>query len=320
MKRTFFTATILICLASLFGATSHLSNSIGQDRGIWEGEGSFRLLILPSQKQLYGPEGLVWTKQVFDQENRQVEVTRYADGSPDHMDVFQDGLLLQQQEGPSITYYHYGQDGLLSQVTTLVDGALKSVRLYGYANGSLASILSIAEAQSELRTFGMIKDLAYFAFSDDKGGQLFTTLANGRTIGEYWIGEEKQQEVSVKTYEDGSFTIVRKTGQTEVQEHYDGRALLVSSKTPSYLVEYRYNEERVLIEERITQVDGNVIVKTYEQGNLVLVAEEKEGRRVKTTRYNEDGSSMQTLYSEGNKYADVTYAVDGKRILSIVYY
>jgi hypothetical protein len=41
---------------------------------------------------------------------------------------------------------------------------------------------------------------------------------------------------------------------------------------------------------------------------------------VKTIRYNEDGSSVQTLYSEGNPYADVTYAVDGKRVLSISYY
>ena len=61
-------------------------------------------------------------------------------------------------------------------------------------------------------------------------------------------------------------------------------------------------------------------IKTYDEGKLVVSTEAFGGRVVKKTRYNEEGSSVQTLYSEGNPYADVTYAVDGKRVLSISYY
>ncbi|MFA6772078.1 MAG: hypothetical protein WCR99_00165, partial [Sphaerochaeta sp.] len=147
-----------------------------------------------------------------------------------------------------------------------------------------------------------------------------TTLENGRTIGEYWIGDEKQEQVSVTTYEDGGFSILRKSGEVQTLEEYDRSALLVSSKTPSYLIEYRYNEHRTVIEERITEADGRVTIKTYDEGKLVVSTESFGGRVVKTIRYNEDGSSVQTLYSEGNPYADVTYAVDGKRVLSISYY
>ncbi len=141
---------------------------------------------------------------------------------------------------------------------------------------------------------------------------MFTTLAKGRTIGEYWIGEQKQEKLSVTTYEDGAFSILRKRGDEEILQQYDASGLLVSSKYPSYLVEYRYNENRVLREERTIEAGGRMTSKKYEEGKLVESTEEAGGRVVQSTRYNEDGSSVQTLYTEGRRYADVTYAVDGK--------
>lgn len=320
MKRLLLICATLFCLVGLIGGNQRLSNSIGQDRGVWTGEGEFRLALFPTQSHLYGPDGLVWIKQTFVEEGRQVQVTRYADGSSDLVEVYQDGKLVQQQSGSVVVYYHYSTDGLLSQLTTLTDGQLESARIYSYAFGSLASILTVTPTQSNLRTFGMLKELAYFAFSDQDGGQLFTTLDNGRTIGEYWVGDEKMEEVSVATYDDGGFSIIRKKPGEEIQERYDAQGLMVSSKTPSYLTEYRYNESRDLIEQRITGVEGSVMINMYERGALVSSMEEMQGRRVKNTRYNEDGSSVQTLYSEGKPYVDVTYAVDGKRVLSIAYY
>jgi len=320
MKRLLLACAILLCLGSLIAGSLRLSNSIGQDRGVWTGEGAFRLALLPNQTQLYGPDGLVWTKQTFDEEGRQVQVTRYADGKPDLVEVYQDGLLMQMQSGSAVVYYHYATDGLLSQLTTLIGGQLESARIYSYAGGSLSSILTVTPGQSNLRTFGMLKELAYFSFYDQDGGQLFTTLDNGRTIAEYWVGEEKAEEISVVTYEDGSFSLIRKKPEGEILERYDAQGLLVSSKTPSYLTEYRYNESRDLTEQRITEMDGRVMIKMYESGSLVSAIEEIQGQSVKHTRYNEDGSSIQTLYSEGKPYADITYAVDGKRVLSIVYY
>lgn len=320
MKRLLLACTILFWLSGLPAISLRLSNSIGQDRGERTGEGSFYLAHLPNQTQLHGPEGLVWTKQLFESEEEQILVTRYADGTADTIEVFSNSLLMRVQTEENVTYYQYAPDGRLMQATTIINGRLSEARLYSYSNDSLASIITIAENMSEVRTFGMFKDQAYFAFSDKDGGQLFTTLANGRTIGEYWIGDEKQEQVSVTTYEDGGFSILRKSGEVQTLEEYDGSALLVSVKTPSYLVEYRYNEHRTVIEERITQADDRVTIKTYDEGKLVVSTEAFGGRVVKKTRYNEDGSSVQTLYSEGNPYADVTYAVDGKRVLSISYY
>ena len=320
MKRLLLTCTILFCLAGLPAISMRLSNSIGQDRDEWPGEGSFYLAHLPNQTQLHGPEGLVWTKQLFESEQELILVTRYEDGTPDTVEVFSNSLLMRVQTEENITYYQYAPDGRLMQTTTVIDGRLSQARLYSYSKDSLAAILTIADSHSEVRTFGMLKDQAYFAFSDKDGGQMFTTLANGRTIGEYWIGEEKQEQVSVTTYEDGGFSILRKSGEAQILEEYDGSALLVSAKTPSYLVEYRYNEHRTVIEERITEADGRVTIKTFDEGKLVVSEEAVGGRVVKTTRYNEDGSSVQTLYNEGSPYADVTYAVDGKRVLSITYY
>jgi YD repeat-containing protein len=247
-------------------------------------------------------------------------VTRYADGRADLIEVYQDAFLVRRQSGSAITYYQYSTDGLLVQTTHVIDGRLQEARLYGYQKAALATILTVSDDQSNLRTFGMLKDQAYYAYSDAEGGQLFTTFAKGRTIGEYWIGEQMQEKLSVTTYEDGAFSILRKRGDEEILQQYDASGLLVSSKYPSYLVEYRYNENRVLIEERTIEAGGKMTSKKYEEGKLVESTEEAGGRVVQSTRYNEDGSSVQTLYTEGRRYADVTYAVDGKRVLSITYY
>jgi len=40
---------------------------------------------------------------------------------------------------------------------------------------------------------------------------------------------------------------------------------------------------------------------------------------VKATRYLADGTSVVTLFDNGRPYADVTYAPDGKRVLSLEY-
>jgi hypothetical protein len=320
MKRLLLSCTMFFCLAALLGATMRSSNSIGQDRGEWLHDDQYYLVQLPNQTQLHGPDGLVWAKQMFDGEQEQTVVTRYADGRADLIEVYQDAFLVRRQSGSAITYYQYSADGLLVQTTHVIDGRLQEARLYGYHKAALATILTVSDGQSNLRTFGMFKDHAYYAYSDAEGGQLFTTFAKGRTIGEYWIGEQKQEKLSVTTYEDGAFSILRKRGDEEILQQYDASGLLVSSKYPSYLVEYRYNENRVLIEERIIEAGGKITSKKYEEGKLVESTEEAGGRVVQSTRYNEDGSSVQSLYTEGRRYADVTYAVDGKRVLSITYY
>ena len=104
-----------------------------------------------------------------------------------------------------------------------------------------------------------------------------------------------------------------------MEETYDEHALLISRKTPSYLTEYRYNEERMLIEEQTLRSDGNQTLTTYEGGRRSMVEERKSGQTVKISRFLADGRSIVTLFSEGKPYSDVTYAIDGKRVLSISY-
>lgn len=311
---------MVLCTAALAFAAMRSSNSIGQDRGEWHPDDRYYLVQLSNQTQLHGPDGLVWVKQRFDEQQEQTVVTRYADGRADLIEIYQDATLLRRQSGAAITYYQYSSDGLLVQTTHVIDGRLEEARLYGYDKGALATILSVSDGRSNLRTFGMLKDHVYYAYSDAEGGQLFTTFAKGRTISEYWIGEQKPENLTVTTYDDGAFSILRKRGDEEILQQYDAFGLLVSSKYPSYLVEYKYNESRVLIEERTIEAGNKVTSKTYREGKLVESTEEAGGRIVQSTRYNEDGSSVQTLYTEGRRYADVTYAVDGKRVLSITYY
>ncbi len=320
MKRLLLFCITLCSLAAVLGEPMRSSNSIGQDKGVWTGEGDYHLVQLPEQTQLYGPDGLLWIRQQFPDGDQHMLLTRYTDARPDLVEIYGQGKLLRRQSGSTIVYYQYADDGRLMQTTSLEDGRLIQARLYSYANTTLASILTISDSQSELRTFGRLKDSTYFAFSDAKGGQLFTTIEPGRTVGEYWIGDAKQEQVSVTTYEDGSFTIQRKGGEETLLERYNEYALLVSLETPSYIEEYSYNDERVRILQRTRTMDGRLTTNSYKDGRLVISEEEVGGRVVKSIRYNEDGSSVHTLYTDEGRYADVSYAVDGKRVLSITYY
>ncbi len=107
-----------------------------------------------------------------------------------------------------------------------------------------------------------------------------------------------------------------------------------------------YGPDGMLLEETTTAQDGKVTYISYEydaQGNLIHANESShngQSERIerwyskgkvknetqwidempqKSTRFNEDGTSVVTIFETGRPYADVTYASDGKRILSIEY-
>ena len=64
----------------------------------------------------------------------------------------------------------------------------------------------------------------------------------------------------------------------------------------------------------------NKIEKWFSNGTLQTETEwENEMPISSSKRYISDGTSIITLFEKGKPYADVTYAPDGKRVLSIQY-
>lgn len=84
---------------------------------------------------------------------------------------------------------------------------------------------------------------------------------------------------------------------------------------------YEYDEKGTLIHstEIITLQKVERIERYYTNGELKSKTEFIDEMPIKSTRYNQDGTSIVTLFEENRPYADVTYALDGKRVLSIEY-
>ncbi|NCB00908.1 MAG: ABC transporter ATP-binding protein, partial [Spirochaetia bacterium] len=61
------------------------------------------------------------------------------------------------------------------------------------------------------------------------------------------------------------------------------------------------------------------IERYYTNGVVKSITQFVDESPVKSTRLNDDGTSIVTLFEEERPYADVTYASDGKRVLSIEY-
>ncbi|NLK05937.1 MAG: hypothetical protein GX315_06190 [Spirochaetales bacterium] len=313
----------LFCSLSTLSANPvyRLSNSIGQDRGPYQGEGEYVLVLDDSQTQLYQGQTLLWTRKSFLHEGEESRVTRFAHLEDDQIQWFSHGNLVREQQGSHVWHYSYADDGKLKQSTHMRDNVLEGVTLYGYGgpNGSLSTQLQINATQHTYTLLGGLGDSRFLVSATQKEGQGFTTLANGHTFHQAWKEDSSLSSSRIAYRDEGGFILYKSAGTEQMEETYDERALLISRKTPSYLTEYRYNEERMLIEEQTLRSDGNQTLTTYEGGRRSMVEERKSGQTVKISRFLADGRSIVTLFSEGKPYSDVTYAIDGKRVLSISY-
>lgn len=298
-----------------------LSNSIGQDKGPYQGEGEYILVREGSQTQLYEGQTLLWTRKVFPSAEGESRVTRFANSEDDLIQWFSEGMLIREQQGSDVWLYTYAEDGKLQQRTHMQDDTLESVSMYGYGgvNGSLSTQLHIDALKRTYILVGSLGQEQFLVSSSEKEGQSFTTLANGHTVHQAWNEESPLRVSRIEYLDEGGFILRHLEGSEPIEETYDGLALLISRKTPSYLTEYRYNEERKLISEQTSNADGSQTLTTYEGGRRSMVEERRDGNPIKVSHFLEDGRRVVTFYSEGRPYSDVTYAIDGKRVLSISY-
>lgn len=322
MRKALLILFLLCTLLALSAAPMYrLSNSIGQDKGPYQGEGEYILVLEGDQTQLYQEQTLLWTKKRFPSTVGESRVTRYAGSEDDLIQWFSEGVLIQEQKGSDVWFYSYAEDGKLQQSTHMHDDVLASATLYAYGgvNGSLTTQLHIDAAMRSYTLLGAWEEDRFLVSATEAEGQSFTTLANGHTVHQAWSKASYGTASRIEYLDGGGFILHRSEGSEAIEETYNALALLISRKTPFYLTEYRYNEERQLIAEQTSKADGYQTLTTYEGGRRSMVEERRNGQPVKVTRFLEDGRNIVTLFSEGKPYSDVTYAIDGKRVLSISY-
>lgn len=286
--------------------------------------GSYRLFIDDEKRQLYGPSGLMWTRQQFSTDDGWSEVTRYADGSDDLIQWFKDGSLVQQQQGEENRYYSYDAQHRLEKLLLVVDETLEEVVYYSYGadSGQLLTIIRIRQEDGklELHEYGILGDVWVASHFDDQQLQTGIRYPSGLFVQQTWNSGDAGQPVDAMVLEDGSLLVERTTDAGVVQETYNQEGLLVLEKKPSSTTEYQYNEMRLLKSKREFSPDGGERITYYEGERRTLVEQRMNGLVTKQERYDAQLMRIDTLYSEGKPYCDIRYESDGKRVLSITYH
>lgn len=318
-------APLLLVLMTLFSLPAQQqvqSNSIGQDRGRFVEEGEYTLGIQGNESTLYQYEKPLWkeTKTLFE-DGFELVTYFYDDGST-HMKSYENNRLISETIGSENRYYYYDQAGLLEKTMLLVSDKLTQMELYTYdaTRNNLNSILTITEKGSHISYFGDPSGRPWFSYTDDEVFSKTIQISQDLQIEEVWEGETLIKSVVVEFPQEGGIHLTTTRKGLKESELYDDEGLLVLRISPSLTTEYRYNDERGLIEaiEKSSQ-GNNVRIIRYEEGRMTSELIYMNDTLEKEILYPEDSGKVETLYDNGHAYCDITYALDGKRVLSIRY-
>jgi len=191
-----------------------------------------------------------------------------------------------------------------------VDGTLNGIRVVG-SNDQQIDLLYTDQFFGESKE-GVFNKLTFFD--------------NNLVAQQMWIGDVPQIISDVSYDDDGNLVIKEWEDDSLKTKTYDLKGLLVSLaieddngelSTKSYYYDDSGTLEKtneVIISEGKKEIDSY-----YEEGQLVNEIEWEEDLPVKSKRILKDGNLIVTLFDNGKPYADVTYASDGKRVLSLEY-
>lgn len=324
--------TFLMALASMlmmpaFSVQVYRSNSIGQ--------------LLEPVRDL---EPVGWFLDVDGD-----DTTLYHDGSIVSKIVRTNGQEHVEQEDGSVVTRRYENSLLVSESTVSVQGATLNIlytydtneKLQGYTvseNGDLQLIVSYLRAKDGSVAAIRSIDLAGTSLWEYLGRDLYVQGTDGMSVkmtrlpGNVIIRESYSDTAPVQsvdiTYDDeiGDLTVtISDDSDTKQETTYSGTGNILKETTylqdiPTTSTDFRYDEKGSILTSVYSDVvSGRMVYRTFEDGILISEREEEDESVIRFISYHDDGTRTETLYDNGTPYADVTYAPDGKRVLSVSY-
>jgi hypothetical protein len=230
--------------------------------------------------------------------------------------------------GSWLTFHTYDKGKLLAQRVIQPTG---EEQLYAYYrdphDGSLLGVrVSDPTGASYIRFFSVVEGHEIFATGDESDFTLSRDMGGGIVIREAWVAGDATQTASIDYDESGNLIIDRTTPDGRVRSTYGKGGLLllerwVSGASNGREISYSYDAQGILKTSRkvLPGPKERIVELTYVGGAIGFSQEWENGLLVKTTTYLPQGQTVVVLYAEGKPYADVTYAPDGKRVLSLIY-
>lgn len=262
------------------------------------------------------------TEQTFDERGAPIGtvITWYEQDLPRRIERNADGHMF-------LTLHSYA-DGQLVETKELVDGELAyMITYYRGSEGNLGAVRVIGTADGTIRNLhARIDDM--FVFAEEVTGRFskLTFHPGDLIVQDIWSDSASVLETTVSRDEGGRLVVVEQSPENSRTKTYGPDGMLLSQKesTPDgakRTMSYQYDALGVL-DQSVELIEGTRtqrIERWYGKGILQNQTEWLDGTPVRSVRYLPDGTSVVTLFEQGRPYADVTYAADGKRVLSLEY-
>lgn len=340
---------LILFILPLNGAV-YRSNSLGQPLELLDpsnDESSYRyvLRVSPSTDGIVErsllKDGIEISRTVvvsdpFDLGKKTVVETSFTDdGETDSMvkTVYEDGLplrverMITGEEGELIILHDY-HDGQLTESKDLLDGELIRLTTYYRGDDGMLAGLRIIDLDDLSKTSFFTKDGQSTAYAQSEVDEFskISLYPGNIVVRDLWKKDQPSVESSVSYDEAGRLLVEEDIDGSLVRKTYgpDGMLLGVESteedgtlRTISY--QYDANGQLDHSVERFTGSQQRRIESWYRDGIVQTQTEWLEDQPVKASRFVEDGTSVVTLFEDGRPYVDITYAPDGKRVLSLEY-
>ncbi|MBN2859503.1 MAG: hypothetical protein JXK93_04465 [Sphaerochaetaceae bacterium] len=333
-------AVTIVFLASLplmaSDSTWYISNELMQS--IQESD-EFTALSMPwaleiisdSEGEILYKDGTVYARRIdlSTEDSREVTIT-YQDGRYTK-NIYTDGLLsaVVQGAGDESSRMEFSYtEGQLTERKNIVQGTLEQlITYYRHEDGTLGGTRLIdREGKSMLTLFNT--DGTLLTLSRQGGSEVrITEILSGNLMAQASLRDGVPIETYTAAYDDeGTLTLEEIILGNKLVRVFSPEGLLLSrveekDQDIRSTTRYEYDSDGTLIRSDELNENGQKerIERWYVNAALKTETQWLDGVPQRSTRYNGDGTMVVTIFEEGLPYADVNYASDGKRIISIEY-
>ena len=230
-----------------------------------------------------------------------------------------DGALLSRTTDEGREAFSYDPDGRLVQCKRIgFDGSV-TLTWYSYdlESGRLAFV------QEAERNAWFDSDGKRFALDDHTSYEEYEKLGNSFYLRTHIVdGEATQSPSSVKLDQEGNLIHGHRQGARDFTEVYDAQGNLIEETVTHEGVFVRktvrtYNSQNQLLRALVTYADGRTEERHYASGILASQTDLADGIIEKETSFLPD--KVETVYSNGEPYARISYKADGRSINKVEY-
>ncbi len=332
---------LVFSLLPLSGAT-YRSNSLGQPLELDPSGQSYYSLVVDegrmhTNRALYEGGQLIMSEQITTNDDGVQEILAKEYNLSGELlkevtSVYEDGLpqrIISRETGDLfMTLYAYA-DGRLIEQKELVNGELVRLTTYYRGEEGMLSGIRVVETNGGYEWGTFTKEGSYPLYGEQSGESLstLTYYPHNLVVRNAWLNENWEVKSTVGYDEAGRLVVREERLGGWIKKYYGPDGMLVEQhegvgEEAAVVQTFIYDPYGVLDHSVELVKEGSSerrLERWYKDGVLETQTEWVDTIPVKASRYLFDGTTVVTLFEDGRPYADVTYAPDGKRVLSLEY-